>query len=212
CPGCPAIPLVPLETRLTAPVVELPFMRVGGLPLLEVRINGQGPFRVLLDTGAEAAAFLPPRGVRRLGLPVACGSRILGATAEPVEAGVRVRRVETAEIGGVEFRDFRAVEVPTLEHQFPGLDGALGMGLFWDCLLTVDYPAGRVRITRGVLPAPDGREYLPLAAGTMQPVTILAIGSVQMPVLIDSGSSSGLSVTPDVERGLAFSHPPVGWF
>src|SRR5262249_39197001 len=68
------------------------------------------------------------------------------------------------------------------------------------------------RITRGVLAAPDGREYLPLAAGTMQPVTVLAIGSVQMPVLIDSGSSSGLSVTPDVARGLAFSHGPVDWF
>jgi hypothetical protein len=50
----------PAETRLPAPSLELPFEPVRGIPLLEARIDGQGPFRPLLDTGTQAAAVLAP--------------------------------------------------------------------------------------------------------------------------------------------------------
>jgi hypothetical protein len=208
CLGCLPIRIAPADTRLAASVLDLPLTLVDGLPLLEVRINDQGPFRVLLDTGVESAAFLTPRAVRLLALPDEGASRVVGITGETAEAGVRVRRVHRLEIYGVEFRDFPALEVPGLER-FRGLDGFLGMALFWDCLLTIDYPAERMRITRGALPEPDGREHLPLAAGTILPVTNLTLGPVQTPVLIDSGDNRGLTVTRDIARRLAFSHGPV---
>jgi len=115
--------------------------------------------------------------------------------------------VQRLEIDGVEFRDFPALEVP-LEH-LGGLDGIIGMAVFWDCLLAIDYPAQRMRLTRGALPQPDGREHLALAAGMMLPITDLALGPVQTRALIDSGDTGGLSVTSGFAQRLAFSYGPV---
>jgi hypothetical protein len=42
----------------------------------------------------------------------------------------------------------------------PEFDGVLGIGLFKDYLLVLDYPARRVRIEKGELPPTDGREVL----------------------------------------------------
>jgi Aspartyl protease/PDZ domain len=171
-----------------------------------VRINGTGPFRVVLDTGAASAALLVTRVVRQLALPDEGRARVLGATGEILEEGVRIRRVDKMEIDGAEFGDFPAAEIPELPR---GFDGLLGGALFGDCLLTIDYPARRVRVRPGALPDPDGREYLPLAPGTMLPITNLTVGPVQAAAVIDSGSEGGLSLTSAVARDLAFSHGPV---
>ena len=146
----------PAETRFATPVLDLPFRSVRGIPLLLVRINGQGPFRVLLDTGAEVGAVLDPRVVRTLGLPDKGSITVRGAAGE-TKTGVRIRHVQSLVLGDGEFRDVRVWELDLSElERIAGtrFDGLLGLPLFSDCLLTINYPDRRVRIERGALPAP----------------------------------------------------------
>src|SRR5262249_49819758 len=39
-----------------------------GIPLVHIKIDGQGPFAFVLDTGTNCEAIVSPRLVRRLGL------------------------------------------------------------------------------------------------------------------------------------------------
>jgi hypothetical protein len=44
------------------------------IPMLEVQVNGEGPFQFILDTGnGEAAPLVSPSLVERLGLPTQAG-------------------------------------------------------------------------------------------------------------------------------------------
>lgn len=214
-PSVPISPEVhrigPAETRFATPVLDLPFRSVRGIPLLLVRINGQGPFRVLLDTGAEVGAVLDPRVVRTLGLPDKGSITVRGAAGE-TKTGVRVRHVQSLVLGDGEFRDVRVWELDLSElERIAGtrFDGLLGLPLFSDCLLTINYPDRRVRIERGALPDPDGRETLPLDPERATPVVRFTFGSVRIAALIDSGGIFDFQIPPDVVQGLAFSHGPV---
>ena len=39
--------------QLGEPAVRIPFQLVNGLPVVKVMVNGQGPYRFVLDTGAQ---------------------------------------------------------------------------------------------------------------------------------------------------------------
>ena len=43
-----------------------------------------------------------------------------------------------------------------------GVDGVLGLAAFRDLLATLDLAGGRLSLTKGSLPSPDGRSVLPL--------------------------------------------------
>jgi hypothetical protein len=212
------LPPVPAETRLPAAALELLFQSVRGIPLLEGFIVGrgplgrQGPFRFLLDTGTTAPAVLKPDVVHQLGLPDEGRLPRLRGAAEEIVENVRVRRVPRLEIDGAEFADFPALELDlSTPESIAGtrIDGILGLTLFRDCLLTIDYPAQRVHIARGALPDPDGRTHLTLAPGTRYAVTVLGVGPHLVPLLIDSGDTEGLSLPRRVVARLPFLHGPV---
>jgi hypothetical protein len=90
---------------------------------------------------------------------------------------------------------------------FP-IDGILGYSTFSGTLLTLDYPAGEMRVRKGELPKADGRTIFPITRKERRrPFIEMELGGREEEVLIDSGSGSGFVL--EDRRGREFLDPPV---
>ena len=133
--GLPA----PAESVIPSDAVDLPMHRFYRLPAIDVTINGSGPFRVIVDTGA-AGLVLKSEVVKRLelpdppGLPAGAAMVQLRSPGGPVSGTLGY--VETLEVGEARF-----LGVWTVGVDLPfgdDLDGVVGMNVFNECLLTYD--------------------------------------------------------------------------
>ncbi len=97
-------------------------------------------------------------------------------------------RLDSLSIGGLEFRNVKADTRDYNHSNLPHISGILAFDLFHDYLLTLDYPARRVRLERGELPTVDGGEILPLKKVHHHPAAELTIGDQKADTEIDSGN------------------------
>ncbi|MBV9775271.1 MAG: aspartyl protease family protein, partial [Gemmatimonadetes bacterium] len=171
---------------------EVPLTMQNRRPLVEVRVNGSGPYRFIVETGAPFTA-VTPEVAAALGL-------VAADTANPVVA------VDSLGIGAAELRGMR---VSVFRVGLPGVDGVLGLNAYRDLLLTLDYGASRMRLERGSLPAANGRDRLALfPVGRLWGFTIEVNGK-RAPAVLDTQSEGGFSVTPESAAGVAFVRAPV---
>jgi hypothetical protein len=185
----------PASTEITDAVavpMDLSFQK----PVVEARINGKGPFRLILDTGA-GGTVLNDDLVAELALPVV-GTAHMGDPANPGAMQVDQVRVDAVQIGDATFRSITASswDRKTLYGGVPNAPrGVLGLPLFRDCLLTLDYPKQAVRIEKGDLPsgAPNVIEYELDDMGQL-PVVPLEVGELSLQAHLDSGNMGGLSL------------------
>ncbi|HEX5708766.1 MAG TPA: aspartyl protease family protein [Pyrinomonadaceae bacterium] len=182
----------------------------GPMPAVEVMVNGQGPFLFAIDTGAEGEARVDSSLVERLKLRPAGQVQASDGSGRNTRS-LDVFELDSVALGGV---TFRAVRAPSRDYNtspnLPNIDGILGFNLFADYLLTLDYPAKRVRLERGELPAADGARVLSFENPRGIPVVELGVGAHKIAAHIDSGNSIGGFVLPTalVEK-LALASPPV---
>jgi hypothetical protein len=120
-----------------------------GRLLVEARINGQGPFAFILDTGGHA--ILTPAMVERLGLT----ARGLGITSGSGSGSMTTQYAEVSalEVGGarVEKQPFLVLPLPwpfVERGQAPAIAGLLGLELFERFVVALDYDDGTLRLTR----------------------------------------------------------------
>ncbi len=115
-----------------------------------VRVNGQGPFRFLLDTGANRSA-VTNRVAQTLGLVVIQDGVIVQGVNGRVVAGLV--HVDSLNIGGMTATDLR---LPVLDGEtFDGLDGSLGADLLANLRLTANFDTDTVTLsTRHPIPDP----------------------------------------------------------
>jgi Aspartyl protease len=181
--------------EMSSPVIEVP-MLAGDEVLLEVRVDGKGPYRFALDTGAARGGRIDGKLAKALGLPVV-GRALTGDPTGKNRQDVEIVQARTLTLGGASFRD---VELLARDFQSgPGttLDGVLGIGLFKELLLTLDYPARRVRLETGELPLSEGHpEVLDFTDPHGVPEIALKIGDVELRADVDSGNMKGEVVLP----------------
>lgn len=171
--------------------VEVP-MLAGEELAVEVRINGKGPYRFLLDTGAA--------GGGRIGKPLAgtLGLKTVGQAISGDPLGKNRETVDIVEADSLTIGEaaFSRVQLSVRDFGRPGFDGVLGIGLFEDFLLTLDYPRQRVRIEKGSLPAADGKAVLAFENPRGIPQIRLKVGDQDVAVDVDSGNRNGELVLP----------------
>jgi hypothetical protein len=82
------------------------------------------------------------------------------------------------------------------------------MPLFGEILLTLDYSEGQLRIARGELPDPDGKEVLGFqrAHGIRVPITV---GPVTIDADVDTGSPAAVSLPEEYMEKLPLEGKPV---
>jgi Aspartyl protease len=196
-----------VQVEMAADSVVLPMRLVDGRVIVNALINGKGPFPFVLDTGAHGSvvdlAFAREESL-------ALGPEILvGSPGGPARPGHLVP-VERLDIGGLSLRHLTVVAFDGLP--FKGADAPRGVlspyGLK-GLLVTLDYPGSRLAVTRGALPAPDGREVFGWEAGQPLPLVPILVAGHEVRVHLDSGASRGLSLPPSLAQTLPLSGPLV---
>ena len=198
-------------TNMPVAGVDRPFVRWGECILLEdVIVNGQGPYRFLLDTAAQGAGRIDEALAEILGLKSMGKSAGVGLLGRDLE--MTRYRLESLAIGALTFLD---VEVSSRDYNAevpPGLGpihGVLGYHLFEEYLLTIDYPGRRIRVSKGQLPPPDGEHVLPIVSDDGLPEIDVSVGGHTFRALIDTGAMSPLFVSGELAKKLEFRAPPV---
>jgi len=187
---------VPLETK-------------GGKLVVRVKINGKGPFPLLLDTGA-GATVLNADLAKELGLKKV-GSTEIGDPSNPSAIKADRVAVDRLEIGGAAFEEFEAVawERAALYTGDDAPRGVLGFPLFAECLMSIDIPGGKLTLSHGKLPA-SGKDIVEYRQGHGGiPEIDIDVAGTKVATHIDTGATSGLTVNSELIEKLPLKGEPV---
>lgn len=169
-------------------VATAPMHMRGLMPVVEVKLNGEGPFVFMIDTGAGMQADIDPSVAETLKLPLS-GRAINGDPSGQNDREVATATIAALTIGKAEFHNVTAVVRPQrITKDYPDVDGILGFALFTDYLLTLDYPAMQVRLARGSLPPANAVDVLNFELENRIPIVELRIGKIRVPAHVDSGN------------------------
>jgi predicted aspartyl protease len=177
------IHVIALEPRYAAPTTRDRIGRVW----VPVHIDGSGPFRLVLDTGAQRSAILP-KVAQLLGLPLDRSPpvRLHGITGTAI--------APTVDIGYLTVGDLiiPSGRLTVVADAFGGAEGLLGVDGLQDRRIRIDFRADQVDITRSnnrratsdfiAIPfLPDTRELLAVRA---------EVGGVVVRAIIDTGAQT----------------------
>lgn len=152
---------------------EMPFAAMLGVPRVDVMINGQGPYSLLLDTGGSVVLSLSPRVAEECGVKSLANASVrgVGGTSESGQAVV-----ERLEIGAIELRRVmtRIYKLPSGLDQM--IDGIVGTGMFARGRMTLNFADAVLKIE------PSSEKP---AAGSEFPVRIIGDGKIIAPVQVE---------------------------
>jgi hypothetical protein len=199
----------PETTLLPATPVTVPMARAGHMPMVDVMVNGQGPFHFAIDTGAAGALRIDSALVARLGLPVVGEVRAGDPSGKNMRTMSMVR-VDSIAVGGARFSGMMGA---VRDYNEPGrdrftVDGILGFGLFADCLVTLDYPGNQLRMERGSLPAANGRDVLAFQDEHGIPSVPLDVAGHAVTAHLDAGSMGGFMMPDSMMSHLQLASEP----
>jgi len=167
-----------------------------GLFIVPVRF-GDAPEQTMafaLDTGASGTSVDPDSVRRVFGRDVRIGRSIglRDGTAGPLTMNRLSARVhEMDHIARALGRD---------------LDGILGNDTFRDLLLTLDYPAGEVRVSKGRLPEPDGLTTFRDVGRKKRPYLVVEVGGHKFRVSHNSFFQGNLGAAEQVGGDCAHAY------
>ena len=155
-----------------------------------VMINDAGPYRFILDTGANTSA-LAPKVADDLALHGVSNTQIIvhGVTGSATLPAVRVESMQVGEVR------IPATNLPVLPGPvFGGADGILGINALQKTRIDVDFENDRVSITTS-----SGRRALPgylVVPATLRKGGLLLVkgkvGKIPVQVIIDTGAERTL--------------------
>src|SRR5689334_2270571 len=103
--GCISGSFSPHQTTLTADKVNLPTKKEHGQLWIEARINGAGPFLLLVDTGCTVM-LLPQRVADAAGLKVLPKWEMKAVNAAGVVSKEKAALIESFDCGGLQLKNF----------------------------------------------------------------------------------------------------------
>jgi hypothetical protein len=170
------------EPRYVAPTTR---DRIGRI-WAPVLLNGKGPYRMVLDTGASHSAIVQ-RVVDELALPVKEKAvRVRGVTGSAV--------VSTAKVDSLEFGELRIdhLKLPVVAAVFGGADGVLGSDGLRDKRIVIEFRRDRITVVRSHrTPAPPNYAVVPFKNDPLRGMRAnITVGSVKAVGIIDTGSQA----------------------
>jgi hypothetical protein len=105
----------------SAPLANVPMTFPGPVPVIEVMVNGQGPFHFTIDTGAQMQASVESSIVSQLNLKP--NGQVRGGDPSGLNPVVfDTVRLDSLSLGGVVFRDVTAIwRQPRTDRYCPAL-------------------------------------------------------------------------------------------
>ncbi len=225
-PGAPLAEIVvsTLEPRYVAPTLR---DRIGRI-WAPVYLNGQGPFRLVLDTGANRSAVIQ-KVADALGDGARTTStvRVRGVTGTGMYPLIRVDRMDIGDLL------LEPAFLPVVQDVFGGADGVLGNEGLRDKRIVIDFRNDSITVKRSKREQPGpGFETLPVRMMRDYLLVVdVVIGRVRTKAIIDTGAPDSLGnlallealkkqaeddpgtdivgVTLDVERGSRVRMPTI---
>jgi hypothetical protein len=200
--------LPPARIMLPSAEVTLPMLRLGGRPLVQISINGKGPYPFVLDTGAHISVIsqdlaeelkLEQVGIAKM--PSSSG----GAGAES-----KLIQIDRLQMGEAQIASLACASVD-LSQMFSGPDaprGVLSAATFRGYLLTLDYPHGLIRIRTGELPVADNATIFDYDPAGLPAISITVAG-MKLRVTLDSGSPGSITLPGRYMKELPLAAKPV---
>lgn len=195
--------VAPLYTRLAGTAI-VPAEFTHRSLFVSARINGRGPFRLLVDTGSSIT-LVTPAVASAVEARVPRDEDVTVNATNAFGATTDVRRVllRTLEIGGVQFEGVLAgiTEGLSLFGQIDvkPVDGLLGFSVFADVILGIDFPGRRLVLSKEWPDAlPPVRAELAMRQPTNVPLVFSRLQGREIEVLVDTGSDQGLELPPDL--------------
>jgi predicted aspartyl protease len=191
-------------TGQTSEEVTIPMDFSAGRATVQVQINNEGPYPFVFDTGAPEGV-IDSRLAKKLRLSVI-------DTVE-IGDGMSVKQTERVNVGSLKLgeAEFSNVVLDKLElssrfHSY--FLGVIGMSLFSDYLLTIDYPNRKISFGSGELipQRPNTIEFIVDEGLFRVPIQI---DSHTIPLHLDSGSSSGFTLPKQRADSLNLLTEPV---
>jgi predicted aspartyl protease len=182
--------LPPSITRLGTPTVRVPMVGTKTLPLVNVFLNGKGPYKLLVDSAANVT-LLQMRVADELQLPV----------QRPGEQS-KLLALSSMRIGDAHFEDV----VIGARAWNEDIDGVIGFNLFADLLLTMDYPKQQLILRSGELPAANGKDIFKYGLDNRSPTLEIMIGGERLNILVDTGARQALVVPKSIAAKLKFEN------
>ena len=180
-----------------------------GRPLLELRLNGKGPYRFLFDTGSGAGLIVDLDLATELGLK-STGTRRIGDPNSPAAIEAKVVKVARVEVGTLTLRNVETISWKRESLGMPGSPrGVVGLGLFGSRVVTLDYPGQKFIVEPGGLPEADGRTILAASFTDGIPSIPIDVAGVEYSAHLDSGSTGFLGLPLAAAKQLPLDAPPV---
>jgi predicted aspartyl protease len=171
------------EPRYVAPTLRDRLGRIWA----PVYLNGKGPYRLVLDTGASSSA-INARTAADLGMPLE-GARTMMLHGVTGSAIVPFVKIDTFVVGDMEAHDR---VLPIVPDALGGADGVLGMEGLEDKRIFIDFMHDRITISHSHSRRADfGYETIPLtrtANGLL--MTTAYVGGVRVKAIIDTGGQA----------------------
>jgi predicted aspartyl protease len=150
-----------------------------------VLINGQGPFRLVLDTGASGSAVIASVA-QQLGISLedARTVHLHGVTGSAVVPAIEVDSIEVGDLL------LEGKRLPVVADAFGGAEGVLGSEGLLDKRISIDFRRDQISIMRSrrQSAAPAFSE-IPLTLGRNRLLTLdVRIGSVPVKAILDTGA------------------------
>jgi len=174
------------ETAVRDAVVSVPFEVVDGRVYVTARVDGKGPFRFAVDTGASGLGRADARLVAALGLSVSGSGRSSDGVAT---AQVDTVPLASLELGGLVRRDLSVItrDYNGRMSKEAAFDGIIGRDFFADGLLVIDYPKRRLTFTRNA----GLQRGAPGVLGYERPFRVpVTIGAVTVEGQLDTGANT----------------------
>ncbi len=178
-------PPLPESVDLPAKGASLPLVDSGGRPLIDVRINGKGPYRFVVSTGANVT-IIDTELNKELELPPVEGVQAAG--------GATIVNIRELRMGEISVRGFMGAVMP-LAPIFDGENaprGIVSAALFQSYLLTWDYPKKRLTVEKGKLDKADQASIFEYSES--RPTLPVKLGTRETRVPLDTSSIYGLTL------------------
>lgn len=172
--------------------VVVPLVGNPTLPLVHGWINGRGPYRLLVDLGANVSLL------RR---NVVDASRATVLVDRPTSDIVRAA---TLRVGELELQNVTLASYDELD-----VDGVLGYNVLQHTSFTLDFPAQRLVLHRRALPPPDGRAIHSYVVQGRLPYLVARVGSDSLLLNLDTGAAEVMTVPSAFEARLRWRVPPT---
>ena len=179
-----------------------------GRPVVEAKVNGKGPFRFVLDTGA-GSLILNSDLVRELGV-VETGTTRVGDPSSPTAIEATEYKIESVAIGGATFSEMVAIswDDETIRNGIGDVRGILGLQALSDYVVVMDFPNGKLRLSKEPLTPTDGSIPFSLDLHSIPTIDITVDGQ-RVKSHIDTGNFGDLSLPKRLMKKLKLKGEPM---